>query len=160
MANRFSRATSILVALSASAIYISNASTQADKHPELALASGDYRKAEDIYREELKRFPRSASLLTNLGIAVQMQGRSAEAISLFRRSLDIVPMDNTYALLAEERCKTRDLEEAKPMLANILKKRRLDPKTLALVAPCYLEADQPLDSVTVYQTLSTSGDKG
>jgi len=82
MANRFSRATSILVALSASTILTSNASTQTEKHPEIALASGDYRRAENIYREELKRFPRSASLLTNLGIAVQMQGRSSEAISL------------------------------------------------------------------------------
>jgi len=131
---------------------------QGANDPKAALARGDYRAAEDIYRSALKRSPDSAELLTDLGIALQMQGRSSEAITIFRKSLRIKPSDTTYALLAEERCKTRDMEEAKPMLANILREHGADPRILSFVAPCYLEADEPVESVEVYEILSSSKD--
>jgi tetratricopeptide (TPR) repeat protein len=129
-----------------------------ENDPKAALARGDYRAAENAYRDALKRSPNSAELLADLGIAVQMQGRGAEAIVLFRKALRIKPTSTTYALLAEERCKTRDMEEARPMLANILREHRSDFTILSFVAPCYLEADEPVESVEVYQALSASAD--
>jgi predicted Zn-dependent protease len=62
-------------------------------------------------------------------------------------------LPGTYALLAEEKCKMQDLAGARPMLAKILLESPQDTKMLAVVAPCYLEADEPLQSIEVYQHL-------
>ncbi len=121
--------------------------------PESALAAGDFAKAEAIYRSELLRNPGSAQLLTDLGVALQMQGKSADAIAAFRRALKIEYLPATYALLAEERCKSRDVEGAKPMLERILRENATNPRILAIAAPCYREADLPLDSIDIYQIL-------
>jgi len=121
-----------------------------------ALDRGDYRTAETLYRKALILAPRSPQILTNLGIALQMQGRSTAAISLFEQALQQKHLPRTYALLAEERCKSRDLDGARPMLIQILKEDAADPITLALVAPCYLDLDEPLEAVQVYKNLLTS----
>ncbi len=62
-------------------------------------------------------------------------------------------MPRTYALLAEEKCKTRDLDGARPMVAKILAKDPLDLRNLALVAPCYLELNEPVEAVQAYSAL-------
>ena len=64
-------------------------------------------------------------------------------------------MPRTYALLAEEKCKTRDLDGARPMVDRILAQDPLDLRNLALVAPCYLELDEPVESVQAYSDLLT-----
>ncbi len=119
----------------------------------VALDRGDYASAEAIYRKALLKYPASPELLTNLGIALQMQGRSTDAIHAFEQALKQKNLPRTYALLAEERCKTRDLEGARPMLAKILKDNIADPQTLTLVAPCYLDLNEPVESVAVYSAL-------
>jgi len=120
---------------------------------QLALDHGDYAAAEAFYRRALLEHSASAELLTNLGIAMQTQGQSTEAIHAFRQALKLKKLPRTFALLAEERCKTRDLEGARPMLAEILKEDINDPQFLALVAPCYLDLDEPIESVEVYSAL-------
>ena len=118
-----------------------------------ALERRDYRSAEAFYKKALLQYPASSELLTNLGIAIQSQGRSAEAIHIFSEALKSGRLPRTYALLAEEKCKTRDLEGARPMLAKILKEDASDLQLLAQVAPCYLELDEPMEAVAVYSAL-------
>jgi len=118
-----------------------------------ALERKDYASAEALYKEALLHQPQSPELLTNLGVAMQMQGRSTDAIRVFEQALKLKHLDRTYALLAEERCKSRDLDGARPMLARILKEDRSDPLVLSLVAPCYLDLDEPIEATEAYGEL-------
>ncbi len=118
-----------------------------------ALERGDYSAAEAAYRNALLENPRSPELLTDLGISLQLQGRSTDAIAAFEQALKLKSMPRTYALLAEEKCKDRDLDGARPMVAKILTKEPLDLHDLALVVPCYLELDEPIDAVQAYSAL-------
>lgn len=123
-----------------------------------ALERGDYSAAEAAYRNALRESPRSPELLTDLGIALQLQGRSADSIAAFEQALKLKNMPRTYALLAKEKCKTRDLDGARPMAAKILAEDPLDLRNLALVAPCYLELDEPVDAVQAYSALLTDSE--
>jgi tetratricopeptide (TPR) repeat protein len=92
-------------------------------------------------------------LLTDLGIALQLQGLSTDAIHAFEQALKLKNLPRTYALLAEEKCKLRDLDGARPMLNRIIRDYAGDAKTIAIVAPCYLDLDEPVDSVRAYTVL-------
>src|SRR5579859_5881721 len=118
-----------------------------------AIQRRDYKKAEEVYRKALEQSPNSPEVLSDLGIALQMQGKSSEAIHSFEQALSIKHMPRTFALLAEEKCKIRDTEGAKPMLSRVLREDLEDEFILAVVAPCYLDLDEPLDSIRVYQKL-------
>jgi tetratricopeptide (TPR) repeat protein len=120
-----------------------------------ALERGDYSAAETAYRNALHLNPKSPELLTDLGISLQLQRRSTDAIDAFEQALKLKSLPQTYALLAEEKCKTRDLDGARPMLAQILTTDPLDQRNLALVAPCYLELDEPVESIQAYSALLT-----
>lgn len=118
-----------------------------------ALSQGDYKGAESIYQRALVESPQSPEAFSNLGVALEMQGRSSEAIHAFEQALKLRPMPRIYALLAEEKCKTRDLDGARPMLEHITRDNSSDASILALIAPCYLELDEPIESVHAYETL-------
>jgi tetratricopeptide (TPR) repeat protein len=118
-----------------------------------SLKEGNYKQAEAYYREALAQSPQSPEVLSNLGIALQMQGKSSEAIRVFAKALSQKQMPLTYALLAEEKCKTRDLDGARPMIARILREDSKDTLALAAIAPCGLDLDDPVDSVRVYSGL-------
>lgn len=117
------------------------------------LKSGDYKGAESFYRKVLAESPQSPEALSNLGIALQMQGKSSEAIASFQAALTYKQMPLTSALLAEEKCKTRDLDGARPIIDRILKKDPNDASLLAAIAPCILELGEPIESVRVYTSL-------
>lgn len=118
-----------------------------------ALARGDYKGAEAYYRKMLAQSPQSPEILSNLGVALAMQGKSSQAINAFERALRQKRMPRTYALLAEEKCKTRDMDGARPMLARIIREHSQDASILAVVAPCYLELDEPIESSAAYEKL-------
>jgi tetratricopeptide (TPR) repeat protein len=118
-----------------------------------ALQHGDYWSAEMLYRQALRQNPSSPELLTDLGIALQLQGLSSGAIDAFEQALKLKNLPRTYALLAEERCKIRDLDGARPMLNRIVRDYVGDAKIMAIVAPCYLDLDEPVESVTAYTVL-------
>ena len=119
-----------------------------------ALDKGAFSSAEAAYRKALRENPRSPEMLTNLGVSLQLQGRSTEAIDAFEGALKLKSMPRTYALLAEEKCRTRDLDGARPMVNRILAKDPRDLRNLALVARCYLELDEPVESVQAYSYLN------
>jgi len=118
-----------------------------------AMSQGDYARAEKLYRSAIEKNPASATLLTDLGVALQMQGRTSEAIQIFERALKEKYLPQTYALLAEQRCISRDLEGARPMLSKILHDYASEARIIAAVAPCYLDLDEPIESVSVYTAL-------
>ena len=123
-----------------------------------AMEANQYAQAEKLYREELVQAPNSASVLTDLAMSLQMQGRSAEAMRYFSLALKQGYVAETYALLAEEKCRMGDLDGARPMLARIFRQERSNLRVLYAVAPCYLEIDEPVESATVYQALLASKD--
>jgi tetratricopeptide (TPR) repeat protein len=118
-----------------------------------AMLKGDYSSAEKLYRNAVEKEHASAELLTDLGVAVEMQGRTSEASQIFERALKQKFLPRTYALLAKQRCLSRDLEEARPMLNKILRDSIADAGILAIVAPCYLDLDEPVESVNAYTIL-------
>jgi tetratricopeptide (TPR) repeat protein len=121
---------------------------------QLDLDHKDYGSAERLYRQALSQQPNSPEILSDLGLALQMQGRSSEAIRVFQQALKYKYLPGTYALLAEERCRNHDLDEARPMLAKLLREQISTAAILAVVAPCYLDLDEPVESVEVYQALA------
>lgn len=118
-----------------------------------ALERAEYPAAEAAYRSALLKNPRSPEILTDLGITLQLEGRSTDSIEAFEHALRLKSVPRTYALLAEEKCKVRDLDGARPMVDRILKSEPVDLHNLALVAPCYLELDEPVESVQAYSAL-------
>jgi tetratricopeptide (TPR) repeat protein len=128
-------------------------STAAADPGQSALERGDYSAAETAYRNALRESPGSPELLTDLGLTLQLQGRSTDAIAAFEQALELKSLPRTYALLAEEKCRTRDLDGARPMVAKILAKDPLDLRNLALVAPCYLDLNEPVNAVQAYSAL-------
>ena len=122
-----------------------------------ALKHGDYLSAETLYRQALRENPGSPELLTDLGIALQLQGRSTDAIHAFEQALKLKNLPRTYALLAEEKCKIRDLDGARPVLTRISRDYAGDAKTIAAAASCYLDLDEPVDSVRAYTVLLRDG---
>jgi len=139
--------------LSSLACYANGQSKEPIDPGQTALQHGDYPSAETLYRQALRQNPGSSELLTDLGIALQMQGRSTDAIHAFEQALKSKNLPRTYALLAEEKCKVRDLDGARPMLKKIIRDNAGDARTIAIVAPCYLDLDEPVDSVKAYTVL-------
>jgi tetratricopeptide (TPR) repeat protein len=117
-----------------------------------ALDRGDYKGAEKLYRALVGSGPASPELLSNLGIALHLQGKSSEAIAMFRRSLRIKEMPGTLALLGLSYCKLRQFDDAAPILQSA-KRSFADSSVLSVLGPCYLEAGEPLDAVLVYKEL-------
>lgn len=118
-----------------------------------ALQHGDSRSAETLYRQALRQNPGSPELLSDLGIALQLQGRSTDAIHAFEQALKLKNLPRTYALLAEEKCKIRDVDGARPMLNKIMRDYAGEANIIAAVASCYLDLGEPVDSVRAYTVL-------
>ena len=139
--------------LSSLACYANGESKEQTDPGWTALQHGDYLSAETLYRQALHQNPGSPELLTDLGIALQLQGRSTDAIHTFEQALKLKNLPRAYALLAEEKCKIRDLDGARPMLSKIIGDYASEARIIAIVAPCYLDLDEPVESVRAYTIL-------
>lgn len=118
-----------------------------------AMEAKQYAVAEQFYRKALVQSPTSAALLTDLGLSLQMQGRSADAMHYYALALKQKYVPETYALLAQEKCKMGDLDGLRPMLGKIFREERKNLRVISAVAPCYLDIDEPVESAIVYQAL-------
>ena len=137
------------------------ASMQAQSSSELetarqAMEAKQYPAAEEHYRKALTELPSSAEVLTNLGLSLQMQGRSADAIHYYSLALKQKYVPETYALLAQEKCRMGELDGVRPMLGRIYREERKNLRVISAVAPCYLDIDEPIESATIYKSLVTS----
>jgi tetratricopeptide (TPR) repeat protein len=109
-----------------------------------------YKAAEQMSRKALVQDPKSAAWLTTLGLSLHMQGRSADAIYYYSMALKQRYVPETYALLAAEKCKVGDLDAVRPMLEKIYREQLKDAHVLSIVAPCYLDLDEPVEAARVY----------
>ena len=146
----------LCLATSVVAFTISEALAQGVDQARAAMQRGDFATAESLYRKALAASPNSPEILTDLALTLQMQGRAGEAMSLLDRSLRIRYLPLTSALLAEEHCRTRDLQGAKPMIDRLLREQGSDVQIIGIVAPCFLDEDEPLASIQAYRLLATS----
>lgn len=121
-----------------------------------AIEAKEYTTAEQLYRKALAEFGSSADALTGLGVSLQMQGRSAEAIHYLSLSLKQQYVPETYALLAQERCRMGEVDSLRPMLARIYREEKNNVRVISAVAPCYLDIDEPIEAATLYQELLES----
>lgn len=121
-----------------------------------AMESKQYAEAELLYRKALGDTPVSPEVLSGLGLSLQLQGRSAEAIHYYSVALKQRYSPEIYALLAEERCRMGDLDRLKSMLARIYREQRQNIRVISAVAACYLDVDQPVESAEIYEELLTS----
>ena len=111
-----------------------------------AMEAKDYPAAEQLYRKALAQSPAALEVLTDLGLSLQMQGRSAEAMHYYSLALKQRYVPETYALLAEERCRMGDIDRLRPMLERIYREQRKNFRVISAVAACYLDIDQPIES--------------
>jgi Tfp pilus assembly protein PilF len=121
-----------------------------------ALEQKQYATAERLYRKALTANPDSFEILNNLGITLYLEGKVTEATHYFQRALKYRYDPGTCAFLAAAKCRGRDLESARPILAKILSESIQDSRVLALVAPCFLDAGDPLGAIQAYRALQHS----
>jgi tetratricopeptide (TPR) repeat protein len=117
-----------------------------------ALEEKDYPRAEQFYRELVRSNPSCAECLTNLAIALHFQGKSTEAIQALESALRIKELPGTLALLGANYCRIHEYDRARPVLERA-KAYFSDSRVLVALGPCYLEAGDPIDAITVYQEL-------
>lgn len=135
-----------------------SASLPAQQAPDLAVArqamdAKQYTTAEQQYRKMLQENPSSPQVLTDLGLSLQLQGRSADAMRYYSAALKLKYVPETYALLAEEKCRMGEMDSLRPMLRKIYREETKNLRVLSVVAPCYLDIDEPIESATVYRSL-------
>lgn len=123
-----------------------------------AIDAKQYNVAEQLCRQALAQGPPSAEVLTTLGLSLHMQGRSSDAIRYYSMALKLRYVPETYALLATEKCKMRDVDGVRPMLEKIYREERKNPRVISVVASCYLDIKEPVESVTIYQEVLKNKD--
>ncbi|MGA3048237.1 MAG: tetratricopeptide repeat protein [Terracidiphilus sp.] len=136
-------------------------SFQAQQVPDLAAArqamdAKQYTTAEQQYRRILQENPSSPQVLTDLGLSLQLQGRSADAMRYYSAALKLKYVPETYALLAEEKCHMGETDSLRPMLQRIYREEVKNLRVISAVAPCYLDIDEPIESAIVYRSLVNS----
>jgi len=123
-----------------------------------AMNARQYTVAEQLCRKALAQGPASAEALTILGLSLHMQGRSADAIYYYSMALKKGFTPRIYALLAAEKCKVGDLEAVRPMLAKLFREDLKILPVISVVAPCYLDLDEPVEAATIYKELLNNKD--
>src|SRR5262249_16786552 len=143
--NRFIQAVTCVVVLGVSACceVTPNFSSNAAQ----ALAKEDYATAERLYRSALAEDPQSFEALNNLGITLFLEGKETQAIHYFSAALQQRFSPATFALLATAKCRTRDVEGARPMLARIKIEKISEARILALIAPCFVDTGDPIGAI-------------
>lgn len=120
------------------------------------LRNGHYQEAEAGFRNLATSNAGSADVLEALATALQLQGKTSEAIPVFERVLELKRLPDAIASLAVDYCRNHQFDRAEPLL----KEARAflnDIDLAAMLGPCYLEANQPEIAVKVYERLVASG---
>ena len=143
----------VLAALLFLAVFVWAQSSEEIQAARKAMDANQYAEAEQHYRKALAANPSSPELLAGLGLSLQMQQRSADAIHYYSLALKQKYVPETYALLAQEKCRMGDLDSLRPMLRNIYREQRKNLRVISAVAPCYLDLDEPVESTSIYRSL-------
>lgn len=119
------------------------------------LRSGHYQEAEAGFRSLSTRNPTSVDVLEGLATALQLQGKTEEAIPAFERVLKLKRLPDAVAALALDYCQNHQFDRADPLLKearSFLKDRNV----AAMLGPCYLDASEPETAVGIYERLVAS----
>lgn len=142
------------------------------KEPSLLLAcsralseAGKLEDAEKVARELLAQAKLPQSVCTaRLAEVLQLQGRNAEAITLYRtllkdESQNVVFLNNLGFLLAEQ---NQDLSQAKDLAERALKLAPNDPQILDTLALIEIQAGRPAKAIKLLSPLTgkVPGDAG
>jgi tetratricopeptide (TPR) repeat protein len=125
---------------------------------------GRFEEAKKYFQQGLKRDPRNASCLFNLGFIDERQGNHASAESFFQQALKSNP-DYSEALLelANLRIANKKFEEAADLLRRYVKVSR-DPAAgyykLAMVERSLHQTEAAQRDLSVFQTLSKDSSTG
>jgi predicted Zn-dependent protease len=110
----------------------------------------DYEKAEEFYRESLRRSPETAGLHFSLGHVLRLQGKDEDAAAELERDVQ-----NHLALFERAliRVKGAEFKEAIPLLEKTvsLSPQFSDAKTE--LAKCYLQTDQSAKAVPLLESV-------
>jgi tetratricopeptide (TPR) repeat protein len=123
-----------------------------------AIDANHYATAEQLCRQALVNNPQSVGALSTLGLSLHMQGRSSDAIRYYSMALDLGYVPEIYAMLAAEKCRLLDFDGVRPMMKKLYRQERKNFRVISVVASCYLEIDQPVESTVVYQELMNDKD--
>ena len=118
-------------------------------------AATDLGAQEKVLRAELLRHPRSPESLARLGVLLQVERRSGEAIKVLERSLALKPDDQVSAQLAEELCRVGREEDAERIIIKLVDGPQTPTiQVLRVIAPCALTLKDPLAAIEVFSQLA------
>lgn len=128
------------------------------KLAEMELMLGDPRRAEELYRRLIALAPQRAHY-TNLGLALSLAGRPADAVAAYREALAIDPGHVTVRLnLADALLALGRSHEAEALYGEVLAdfERRaasaaLEPTEEMAVAQCLAHLGRPREAVEIVQ---------
>jgi Tfp pilus assembly protein PilF len=119
-----------------------------------ALAAEDYQSAERGFQEVLRQEPRNIAALSNLGVVYSRTNRADEAISVYRRALQLSPDDKAILLnLGLVYLRQEDHARALPLFARVVE---IDPQHLQarqLLAVCRAYTGQLTPAIRDLETL-------
>jgi len=108
------------------------------KEAEAFRRAGKLDQAINDYRSFLAEHPNIAPVRSNLGAALAASGRYAEAISEYKRALQLQPLPQIRLNLALAYYKTDKLALAVEALKKVREELPNDPRVVMLLADCYL----------------------
>ena len=118
-----------------------------------AVRDGDYPLAESLYRDILRAHPASPEILEALGLVLNLEGKTQQSAQLMLQALARKETPTAVSVLGADYCRMRDYDKAAPVLERAT--RYFDRNEVVnLLAPCYLEAGEPIYAVLAYQKLS------
>ncbi|MGC1374843.1 MAG: tetratricopeptide repeat protein [Anaerolineales bacterium] len=115
-----------------------------------ALNANDDSKAEDLLRKAIEIQPDDPSLLNNLALALERQGKKAESEALAQRIANDFP-DYFFgqSISARQAIKEKDFEKAREILSKMMKKQELHVTEFAALCACQIDlmlADDKFES--------------
>src|SRR5215475_14550848 len=122
-----------------------------------ALAAADYQNAERGFQSVLREQPRNIAALSNLGVIYSRTNRADQAITTYRRALELSPDDKALLLnLGLVYLRQEDHARALPLFTRVVD---IDPHNLQaqqLAAICRAYSGEPAAAIRDLETLRAS----
>ncbi len=122
-----------------------------------SLGSGDFPRAESLFRSALELDPCSRTCWRGLGTALRMMKRSDEAVAAFEQAVAAYPGDpELWRQLGLAHREARRPEEALRCLEESMRRGGRDTTALVDVAEIHAEQGQYLESAAAYSEIFTA----
>jgi len=119
------------------------------------MAAGLFDQAEVSYRELIKQMPANPGWKLNLGIALHMQGKDAEAVAPLSLAAKAMPANfPAHALLGTSLMRLGQVAKAIPPLEKAVALQPKDPQGRRILADAYLRSDRPAQAAAQLEALT------